>query len=248
MDTISYILFACDIICGIVFVTYIFYVFLKKNAPTIQRKITKLGSMILTRSKTSIHSRQTLQSPTSLQFSGPTDSPMSTERIMSTERFASIEKFMSAERFTSTENLMSTERFMSTEGLMPTERDMDADRPFSPVIRLRSTEEEMPTIRENDELQVFSPTSQTEAGLFYFGSEPRESSLPVDLQELELPAEDPDFHQFAEILKHETRNSPRTSRRNKINKVFKFTKEEWLYELSKKNSGKAQERKLQKSF
>ena len=113
---------------------------------------------------------------------------------------------------------------------------MTADRPFSPVIKLRPTEEEMPTVRENDELQVFSPTNQTEAGLFIFGSEPRESSVPVGLQELELPAEDPDFQQFAETLKYETKNNPRTSGRNKIDKIFHFTKEYWIRELSKKNS------------
>ena len=116
-NTVSYILFACDIISGIAFVAYVAYVVFKKNAPTIQQKITKLGSKIRTNLKVKTNSKHarlpSLQSPTSLT---------STERIMSIEGLLSTTKFMSTERFTSTENFTSTERFMSTEGLMPTDR------------------------------------------------------------------------------------------------------------------------------
>jgi len=187
MTTVSYILFACDIISGIIFVAYIIYVFLKKNAATIQRNIIRISSRIRTNLKISTQARS-IQS----QATGTDDSPTSTERFMST------------------------------------------DRPFSPLIKIRSSEEEMSTTRKenNDaELQVLSPTNHTEAGLLIFDSLPRESSLPV-----KFPAEDPDFQQFAEILKHEMRNNPRISPKSKIEKVFKFTKEDWTNELAKRNS------------
>jgi len=157
---------------------------------------------------------------------------MSIEGIGLTERFMSTGQFMSTERFTITEGFMSTENFISTE------RFMSTDRPFSPVIKIRESEEEMSASRienNNEELRVFSPT---QVGLFSLGFEPKEPSLPVDLQELELPAEDPNFQQFAEILTTENRNSPRRSGRNKMDKVFKFSKEDWIERLSKKDSEK----------
>ena len=208
MDTTSYLLFACDIISGIIFVVFIVYVFLKKNAATIQRKITKLGSKIRSNLKVKYSSQQTLQSPTSLQLNGQNDSPISTtERIMSTDGLISTERFM------------STEGFMSTERASPTDRFMSTDRPFSPLIKVYQTEDEI-SPEKREELLVVSPANQTEANLFVFSSHTRKSSVPLDFQTNEFPDENPDFRQFAEILKDETRNRPRRSPRTKIDRVF----------------------------
>jgi len=161
---VSYILFACDIASGSVFVICVIYIFFRKPFANIQRKITKLGSKALTNLKLNIASQEgsPLQSPISPQSHGPDDSPTSTERFMST------------------------------------------DRPFSPLIKVHQSEEEMSTTRKEShdpELLVLSPTNLTEAGLFIFGSQPRESSDPMDLPMIELPPEDPEPQQFAEILK-----------------------------------------------
>ena len=208
MTTVSYILFACDILSGLAFVAYIIHVFLKKNAIIIQRNLTILSSKISTNLKINIrsHARKqalapSLPSPISLPSHGPNDPPI------------------------------SSERFMLSEGFLSTERLLSTDRPFSPLIRLhhQSEEEMSETRRENSdaELRLFSPIILTPAGLSIFGSQPRESSSPLNLHEIELPAEndDDDFAQLSEILKNEIRNSPRKSPEKKNKKVFKFTKE-----------------------
>ncbi len=258
MDTVSYLLFACDIISGIAFVAYVIYAFLKKYTPAIQRKISRVGSKILTNLKSKVSAKHlrapSLQSPSSLHLNGPIDSPMSTDRIMSlegitsterfmsTERFATAERFMTAERFVTAERFMSAEGFMSTERLPVTDRFMSTDRTFSPVIKIRESEEEnSESRRENsaevgDELIVFSPVANQPRRMCIFEAQPRGSVLPVSIEGLDLPPEEPDFQDFAETLGLERRNRPRRSGRNKNGQVFKSTKEEdWTIELSRKN-------------
>ena len=200
--TVSYILFACDIISGSVFVICVVYLFFRKPVANLQRKITKLSSKILTNLKIEIHSHDEqqalapgLQSPISLQSHDPNDSPTSTERFMST------------------------------------------DRQFFPLIKIQPSQEAMSTERKesHDAEFVLSPANLTEAGLFIFGSQPRESSdpmsFPVNFPEIELPPEDTVSQPFSEILENEIINTPRISP--------KKAKANWSYELSKRSSEKS---------
>jgi len=174
-----------------------------------------MGSKILTNLKRNLDQQQNL--PTSLQSNGRDDSPLSSQM------------------------LMSTERFTSSEGLMST------DRPFSPAIKIcqgsHPPEDFLSTERRennNEELLVLSPTNQTETGLFVFVSQQRVSSSPGDFEGVKSLAEDPDFQQFAEILKHETLNSPRISVSSQASKFLKFSEHNWTVEEAKKKASKIQ--------
>ena len=226
MDTISYILFACDIISGLVFVIYSLYVFFrifKQTAIEIKRRMTKIGSKILSNKiysnlKLTINShndqQQTLAppavlSPTSLhfdKFDGTNDPPTSAERIMST------------------------------------------DRPFSPLLKIpipefSRREEDIGTERKGNsftELPVFSPSNMTGADMLSFGLSPeRGQSIPVSFKGNESPPEEePNSQDLSEILQNEFANSPSISVDNRTSKVLEFKKDNWNDALSKKKSKK----------
>jgi len=220
MDTISYMLFACDIISGLVFVlfsTILFSRIFRETATKFTRKLSKIGSKILTEKilpdkirhslKLNINSHnqiQTLappplQTPTSSHFERLSDPPTFTERIMS------------------------------------------AERPFSPFLNIRRSEsiqhqsEDYASSgrRENSytELPIFSPINMTGAELLTLSLR-HQRGLSIPIHSGESPADD----QFSEVLKDEMINSPPLSVENKTSKVLKFSQESWSEVLSKKKS------------
>ena len=217
MDTISYMLFACDIISGLAFVIFSIYAFFKvfrRTTANVTKVIPKIDSKILT-SKISSNLKLSIQSHNQLKTLVPppaqalpslkldflNDSPISSERIVST------------------------------------------DRPFSPFIQIRRSEsihhqsEDYASSERGEnnctELPAFSPANLTAELLAFSLQHQRGFSVPLNLHEVESPAAE---DQFSEILKGELRNSPPRSMDNKASKALKFSQEAWTEVLSKKNS------------
>jgi len=216
MDTIAYMLFAVDIISGIVFVVYCFYVFFKifKNS-AFKRNLTKTGSKIITGElynnlKLAIHSHGQQQTLTPINFQSPT----SDEPNCATGR----------------DILLSSERLMSSE------------RPFRPKIRTAFALPEMIDRTESErrggsetELQVFSPANQ--AGAHLVSLKRRVKLSPLDFREIEPSGLKPEESgDLSEILERDVAQSPVESVDNQLGKVLKFSKELWIETLSKKNS------------
>jgi len=225
MDKVSYMLYAIDIMSGLIFVTYSLYVFFKifKNtALSLRNTITRLSSKILTDkiyknlkltidTNTEQQGQQTLpaglQSPTSMQSEGPI--------------FA-----------TGTDILLcpSSERRLKPLVLPEIAADDDGTSPQNCISSER---------RENSftELPIFSSTNQTGADLISWTLRKRRGgstglNLPVGGEE--------DFEDFTEILEQEIVKSPIESVDNKLSKVLKFSKENWIVTLSKKSSQNSQ--------
>ena len=247
MDTISYILFALDMISGTAFVLYSLYVFFRifrTTAANLKRRLTKLGSKILSDKiyknlQTAIHSQDqqqqtrppTLQFPISIQSDEPIDptgpDALSSERIMSTDR--PLRHLLQVPK-------LGSEDFLGTERIITTERPL---RYILQIPKLESEDNIGSERKENSftELPVFSPINLTGADLLSFNLPlVRGVTIPAHLQSVDSPAEDLGSHDLSEILENEIANSPPASVNNKTSKVLKFRKENWNDALSKNSS------------
>jgi len=210
MDTISYMLFALDIISGITFIIYSLYVFFrifKNTAAKIKQKTKIISEKILHNLKTALHSHAPQQFPISIQSDGPAD--------------ATGQDGLTSER------ILSSERPLKPLMLIP------------PTDSVDYTGSERRGNNSYTELPVVSPSNMTGVDLLSLNIQLRGLSIPANMQSCDSPGEEEDFQEFSEILENEIANSPPASVNNKTSKVLKFSKATWNDTLSKKSSQKS---------
>ncbi len=214
MDTVSYMLYVVDIISGLIFVTYCLYVFLKifrNKVPSLRNSVTKINSKILT-DKIYQNLKLTIDANNE-QKELPLTLKSPTSIQSEGPNFATGADALISDR------LPSTERRLKPLVLLP---EIVADDEGNCISSER---------KENSltELPVFSPINQTGADL-----------MSWTLRKRREIGEEEGFEDFTEILEQENVQSPMESVDNKLSKVLKFSRENWIMAVSKNNLQKSQ--------
>jgi len=220
MDTVAYLLFGVDIVSGIIFVVYCVYIFLRifQNSD-FKRTLTKLGSKIVSDKlynnlRLAIHKQQIItqgfQSPTSLQSDEQNNA-------------------------TGQDLVLSSDRCMSTERPL---RKLNVKSAFAlPELGDRMASRDVNSSSERrtgsyTELPISSPVHLSGLELVNW----KRSAMISPFQEVDTPVEEVESGDFSEILEGEVAMSPVQSPFNKLSSVLKFSKENWIEVIAKKDS------------